>query len=106
MSAHTPGPWAFFGDNNYGGTVEIGPKVTVSVDRADRFDCSLVISREEMEANGRLIAAAPDLLALARLVVSETTEDENGDMPNHPRGALLTLLDAARATIAKAEGRE
>ena len=42
-----------------------------------------------------------EALGLAHLVVSETTEDENGEMPNHPRGALLTLLDAARALLAK-----
>ena len=49
----------------------------------------------------RLIAALPYLLELARLVVSETNEDENGDMPNHPRGALLTLRKAAELAISK-----
>ena len=109
MSAHTPGPWVV--DARGGGVVRSDapeterqfargkgrPQVAVAVGMSDRPE-------GEWEANARLIAAAPELLALARLVVSETTEDENGNMPPHPHDALLTLLDAARAAIAKATG--
>ena len=96
---HTKGPWKFYGDSNYGGTVEIGPKVTVSVDRADRFSMELVISREEVEANGRLIAAAPELLvALKRALVRCTNCDTCGP-------ALCPECEVDMAVVAKAEGR-
>ena len=108
MSAHTPGPWAFYGDNNYGGTVEIGPKLTVSIDRADRFTSELVISREEMEANGRLIAAAPELLAACHaLLAAEPLLGELCDgackpgINHHVSGCAVGL---ALTAIAKAEG--
>ena len=95
MSAHTPGPWEFYGDNNYGGTVEIGPRLTVSVDRADRFDSSMAINREEMEANGRLIAAAPDLLAALEALCPKVLSGTSG---------MDEAIAAAESAIAKARG--
>lgn len=50
---------------------------------------------DETRANARLIAAAPDLLRVAELLVSWLDEEEGAHK----------LCDAARAAIAKAEGR-
>ena len=51
------------------------------------------------DSNAALRAEVRRLRALVRLVVTETDQDENGDMPNPPRGALLVLRDAARAAL-------
>lgn len=49
--------------------------------------------------NARLRESHARLLAVVRLVLSETDEDENGDMPDSPRAALFTLRNAAEAAI-------
>ena len=102
---HTPGPWHHWdplGEREWAVTTT-GPRPELGGPLPNMP--IRVASEIDSEANARLIAAAPELLALAHLVVTQTTADENGDMPNHPRGVLLVLLDAARAAIAKAEGR-
>lgn len=61
------------------------------------------------DANARLIAAAPDLLKACRLAVAnEATADElrNSGMVDYVDiKALRAIAAAARAAIAKAEGR-
>lgn len=98
MSAHTPGPWMFYEDNNYGGTVELGDSgATVTVDRADRFTSDLVISRDEMRANGRLIAASPAMLAALKRV---GCQDHGSCGAGEPDGLCFVC-----AAIARAEGK-
>lgn len=110
MSAHTPGPWR---TEYFSGAYSIHGMLG---GRTERRDAQLAEvrnftphptpgERAEIDANAALIAAAPELLELAQLVMRETEEDENGDMPDHPRGALYTLRKAAQAVLAKAEGR-
>lgn len=36
----------------------------ISIDRRDRYSDKLVMSREEMEANGKLIECAPEMLEM------------------------------------------
>ena len=94
--AHTPGPWRFMTDSTgeylaVFANVQGGTKVICPVKIAD-------------EADARLIAAAPDLLAalkecsfrLATLVAA------SGDFSD----VHAKALDAATAALAKAEGRE
>lgn len=71
---------------------------------AETFARSDYTVTQPAKAYAQLFAAAPDLLALARLIEHETGEDENGELPHEPREALLVLRDAARAAIAKATG--
>jgi hypothetical protein len=52
----------------------------------------------ETEANARLIAAAPDLLDTARLIVKLADSDASEQ-------AFNACINDARAAIAKAEGR-
>lgn len=64
MSEHTRGPWTLGDENNESAEVCMGD-VAVALDRHSRDPGRfglLVISREEMLANARLIAAAPELL--------------------------------------------
>ena len=95
MSAHTPGPWRMetsFDDEFSAGSFEI-------VAGEGRYRVVLVTRmpwsgrRAESWANGNLMAAAPELLVALRRIIAEAT------------GHTLASLDAARAAIAKAEGR-
>jgi hypothetical protein len=60
---------------------------------------SRTVKVKEAEANARLIAAAPELLAAVRDCVEWLESVPLGDAPNRS-------VVAARAVIAKAEGRE
>lgn len=100
MSAHTPGPWmaeASILAPRTGALVG----VYVAQQRSDGtpdgrvcecFGNCLVTTDEALAANARLIAAAPDLLDVARRVAEYFADT---DAP---------LGIAARAAIAKAEG--
>lgn len=91
---HTPGPWELAYELD-------GDGDAVRVSRAGHnFDVALVyghggdaLSDHERNANARLVAAAPDLLSALRAVV-EIADRKTVE------------FDAARAAIAKAEGRE
>jgi hypothetical protein len=97
MSAakHTPGPWAACGDYPYGMTTVCdyrggkGPYTPVAI-------CGQGIDRpqDERDANARLIAAAPELLAALETVANSIA-----------MGMTHNEVQAfARAAIAKATG--
>lgn len=99
QTGHTPGPWKYYWreDENYKGQADCGVYSEVrkghaySVCRAPRHQ-----SKEQWEADARLIAAAPDLLAA--LKVSRAFLLRLGASVE---GATIEAIDAA---IAKAEG--
>ena len=65
---HTPGPW---GTNEL--FYAVIPILTVSAHGIHGMDCLATVDgrdREERRANARLIASAPDLLALARHILA------------------------------------
>jgi hypothetical protein len=96
----TPGPWKFTDRPNDGCCW------THHVETEQRDDSPVMegldypkahVADVDGEANARLIAAAPELLEALKQFVS------------HPRVGQIygaTLIDAAAAAIAKAEGRE
>lgn len=95
---HTPGPW----DTSRDATPEYHYQATVSDEGGERVATAFV-----SEANARLIAAAPDLLAAAdyasrmldgRMVGCQDGDDKNIDL-------LGECLRELRDAIAKAEGR-
>lgn len=93
--SHTPGPWRVF-DNADHFIIGIG-----ELNGDGITDCGFGIWRgksEEAQANARLIAAAPDLLAVLPDLLDHylTCYDGNYDQ----------LATDARAAIAKAEGTE
>ncbi len=94
-TTHTPGPWDM--------VVEDFRVLVVAVEcgRDLVADCGHKVAGRN-QANARLIAAAPDLLALADMVEAVNVEERRdaGEMFN----ALSELQDAARAAIAKARG--
>jgi hypothetical protein len=104
MSRHTPGPWEAQGEARLVGTNEehhlwcgniwpLGPSYRGEICTVQSADHISGISRQEAEANARLIAAAPDLLAALKGILVITDRDH-------------VVWDAARAAIAKAEGIE
>jgi hypothetical protein len=92
---HTPGPWKRYGLTIY-----------ASQHYRNRFSASLQAGidadnkwtpYEELEANARLMASAPDLLAALKAIITW-----NNDTPWEDR---VKLLDEAANLIARAEGR-
>ncbi len=77
---HRPGPWAHSG---------------VYVKAGEKIICELVGKSQYSDGNGRLIAAAPDLLLACQKLL------EYSDDPDR----LSLAVEFARETIAKAEGK-
>ena len=91
-SKHTPGPWAVYRAKN-GKLLGVGDARAEGV--TDPFG-GLWRSGAEMEANARLIAAAPELLEAAKMALADQQQPET-----EVTGAYSYLAKA----IAKAEGR-
>jgi hypothetical protein len=106
--SHTPGPWRVVRHNadrpGLGWLLEANPNIIIglvhdSVQEIDPYT-HIPIRSEQSDANARLIAAAPDLLAeLERIVRALEPQEETGlDLPG------IATLNAARAAIKKATG--
>jgi hypothetical protein len=109
MSAkHTPGPWMVGGDRP-GDSSAMALMIYCDDSLGSRVaDCSESghgIPREQDYANARLIAAAPDLLALARQYASECGEcNGTGNSGNEVLGDEdCEACEDIRTVIAKAE---
>jgi hypothetical protein len=100
MSGHTPGPWEVDSESSNDGEAE----VVVAADRticwtADTFsDEEGAVITDEDRANGRLIAAAPELLASCKEMLAS-----DGLIGNQP--SVLRAVQSMREAINKAEGR-
>jgi hypothetical protein len=114
---HTPGPWKYFTPTYGKPTVRTADEkrsiCQLSTSRPNRYTENPGRTREEAIADARLIAAAPDLLELARQYASESAEcDGTGrwvENDRHGKPIEKTARpceDCAgiRAVIAKAEG--
>jgi len=91
---HTPGPWNMITH----ATPEYAPQFGIYAD-GQQFDFG-IIRGADAKANARLIAAAPDLLFIAKRIDELA---ESGDLP------LLRgwqELGGLKSAIARAEGRE
>jgi hypothetical protein len=91
---HTPGPWrsgdrynTVFGPPNG----QPSPQTIATIQRGN-------------EANARLIAAAPELLEVAKKMVADHDE-LSPTLIGMPLNVANSTIDAARAAIAKAEGK-
>lgn len=97
--AHTPGPWTVKSSDLPGGFLEIiSPSYRKETD-ADHVVCELRRwRRPSPEDNARLIAAAPELLAVLERCNNRWDDADEEDNP--------ALGQAIRAAIAKAKGKE
>lgn len=98
---HTPGPWtATEGRNGFGDFLNYVFKDGKMVASLNLADGDTTYQRGITQANARLIAAAPELLAALKLAELELTS------LHETKGLYFTgLLETLRAAIAKAEGR-
>ena len=94
MSGHTPGPWNVDEKHAHPQALRVlaGRQVIADVN-VYTFACG---------DNARLIAAAPELLALLKLLRDDWFEPHYG---LNDIGYAALLRDRIRAAIAKAEGR-
>lgn len=121
MSAHTPGPWNLELDAMDEGDIGVfgtGMVPIAIVDVRDFPDDDMSPPRETALANGHLMAAAPDLLAVLRAIEWSGNDAVEGwpccpscgapslnvDVGEDPGGDHAERCDLA-AAIAKAEGR-
>lgn len=107
---HTPGPWTVTQYSNYAGWAVGHPSRGCIAERwyKDEKHVSAIYDDGEMEANARLIAAAPDLLEALREITDHLEAVLSGpiaqvvtwpaDFPNS-----LPTIARARLAIAKAE---
>jgi hypothetical protein len=94
QTKHTPGPWHLL--LTHGAAFEIG-------DHSDLNKANILCTRYEWEeragemlANGRLMAAAPDLLEALQAILPDAVGNHIGGPDTQAR------IDAARAAITKA----
>lgn len=93
MTQHTPGPWQIEKD---------GVSSTNAPDDGDIICDAPIYAEHSMkrwEANARLIAAAPDLLAALQAIVMAW------DSPKERAALSYAHLETAKNAIARAEGR-
>ena len=89
MSKHTPGPWVVARN-----TPDAGYSVRTDGEGSFRWIAAMAGKGDTDAANARLIAAAPELLAMLKRMIGAA---------EHGRDGLA--LDDAKALIAKAEGK-
>ena len=111
MAAHTPGPWEVVADHPQNACLKIQPvnrqyggdEVATIYGVQDDCRCVDDVWTEQpiRDANARLIAAAPELLAACEAWVTYLdSDDELGSRDDEE-----VMMAAFRAAIAKARGR-
>lgn len=97
---HTPGPW---------GVVDENPTIYVCGQNEDLViaDCREANDRDELLANARLIAAAPEMLAALNEIseIGKTLNTDGACLHDIPR-VVRRVVDNVRSAIAKAEGTQ
>ena len=106
---HTPGPWTSYPCNleRYSRVITAnGAMVQIAMTKEVYGDRRTYEPGEETTANARLIAAAPDLLEAAKLVIAwyEAENDHKGTDFWQRVAMCRESEDALRAAIAKATG--
>lgn len=102
---HTPGPWHLeemgYNSSSYyiRGSSESGDRLTIGKGAVAHIPRSTV---NPMEANARLIAAAPELLEALKAMIDAERVYESGVRSSEE----LAALEKAHAAITKATGRE
>lgn len=94
MTKHTPGPWTYVG---FGVVQPLSPQANGQKITTQCFG-------PDSEANARLIAAAPDLLAACHALMRAEVMQTEGKRDGATMGQISLAIDAARAAIAKAKG--
>jgi len=96
---HTKGPWKY--------ALNVGPTkaLIVEADGSTVVECSNRVHDSRFEANARLIAAAPELLAALTTLADVAGRIGPFNLLARDISDLSIAYGMARAVIAKAEGR-
>jgi hypothetical protein len=97
MAEHTPGPWEAYDGHDHA----LGHWLVLTEDHV--VVCDTLFDGPTHEANARLIAAAPDLLAALIDIAGERFTPQAGYNAYNLDGMLTEAQELARAAIAKAE---
>jgi hypothetical protein len=102
MSKHTPGPWSIDGPTRMGGARIVAPyKPQCTYMVAEVLpDCPDDAARD---ANARLIAAAPDLLAACKAAVATGMVPQLDSLPTNTKTAVGDAAKMIYDAIAKAQ---
>lgn len=104
---HTPGPWTLYPDDRTSDATIAGPdgwQVAVwcpPLHDCDQDSATRCTHHRRDTANARLIAAAPELLALVEQVAWHYEQSERDNASSIPH----TIGQTARALLARIEGR-
>ena len=110
VAGHTPGPWKVltsFGSTLKGHAVAYEDEQTMSI-VARCWDNDTAEEHGSFEANARLIAAAPELLEAAKLMLNRMGESVRACGHTESLKSFYEnsiFADQLRAAISKAEGR-
>jgi hypothetical protein len=97
---HTPGKWIATKDHKRGWNV--GAKTGEWANRTDILESVAHCENENAEANAKLIAAAPELLELAKQIEAqdEFTCDESASIPMRQAYAIINAWrEAAKSAL-------
>jgi len=102
MSEHTPGPWQI--ESRFVGPLVITAECRPEIDKSGKLEIAHVGAETFMvaNANARLIAAAPDLLAALEDILKVAEADLA--LTSNPHPMREAVVNSARAAIAKARG--
>ena len=103
MNKHTPGPWKAYKNGN---VVIIGGGCVATAHKCCAGRASVIpgvpmdVHEEEVEANAKLISAAPELLeCLNAFIINQSNLDDP-----HFAGVKERLIEMSKSAIAKAKG--
>jgi hypothetical protein len=101
---HTPGPWTYDREDS----IIIGTPRLLVADLDPEGVIMEYAPVAQVEANGRLIASAPALLAACEALQTATVVLSNHALAgsDYDSNAVLSALAVARAAIAKARGNK
>jgi hypothetical protein len=105
MTEFTRGPWKTAETNKRADNIKPAPpwhNLTAIVDRNGHTLANVVTKGPKGEANARLIAAAPDLLAALEGLLNEVEKAGNANADDY---GWPTVVPQARAAIAKARNQ-
>lgn len=109
MSGHTPGPWtAWFTSSGGGEAFAIGPVgCTPCVAIVDDDEDGGLTDGVTIEANARLISAAPEMYDMLQRISAMADPDfVDEHNPRNVQAVLGEIMKMADRCIAKAEGRQ
>ena len=100
---HTPGPWAYGDYSEFKHPVKT--KGYFIIPQGQNWRIAEMLSLENTEANARLIAAAPELLAALKAICDDNSTIVKYICEGSYKPNISRLIDRGKQAIAKAQGK-